>query len=133
MISGGLLYFATIFMLGFVLGAMRTLWVMPMVGAAPALLLELPVMLLASWLLASRIVRRAHLSLAASAAMGALAFILLMTAEALLALFVFDQCVTSWIAGLMRMPGCIGLAGQVAFGLIPFVAALRFRSTDIRA
>ena len=68
---------------------MRTLWVMPVAGAAPALLLELPVMLLASWLLASRIVRRAHLSPAASAAMGALAFILLMTAEALLVCFVF--------------------------------------------
>ncbi len=127
MITAALRYFATILALSFLLGTVRTLWLTPWIGATPAVLLELPVMLLASWLLAARIVRRARLGQSAALAMGLLAFLLLMTAEAVLAIIVANQSLGDWIADLARMPGGIGLAGQIAFGLFPWLAAIRLR------
>ncbi len=49
MIRAALRYWLGIFALGFVLGTARTLWLEPMLGAVPAVTLELPVMLAASW------------------------------------------------------------------------------------
>jgi hypothetical protein len=128
MLSAAIRYVALIFLLGFVLGTIRTLVIMPRTGATAAVLIELPFMLAASWLLANRIVRRARLSPARALAMGALAFVLLMIAEALLALALGNQDLGAWFAGLFRAPGWIGLAGQVAFGLCPLLAALRQRT-----
>lgn len=133
MILAALRYFAGIFALGFVLGAIRTLWLAPRIGATPAVLIELPLMLLASGLLAHRIVRRARFSPPAALGMGMLAFALLMAAEALLALVLARQDLGAWLADLVRTPGWIGLAGQIAFGLFPLLAALRLRPSDIPA
>ena len=43
--KAGVLYFALVFAAGFALGTMRTLWVMPRLGARTAELIEQPVML----------------------------------------------------------------------------------------
>ncbi len=130
MILAALRYVAIIFALGFLLGTARTLVVVPQTGATIAVLIELPFMLAASGLLASRIVRRARFPAVRALGMGALAFALLMAAEALLAFVLTGQPLASWLADLIRTPGWIGLAGQVAFGLFPSAAALRLRSPD---
>ena len=52
MIAAALRYFGIIFALGFVLGTIRTLWLAPIVGTVGAVLIELPIMLIASWLVA---------------------------------------------------------------------------------
>src|SRR5579863_6092753 len=44
-LQAGILYFALVFGAGFVLGAIRTLWVVPRVGTRMAELMETPVML----------------------------------------------------------------------------------------
>lgn len=44
-VKAGALYFALVFGVGFVLGAIRTLWVVPRVGARTAELMEMPIML----------------------------------------------------------------------------------------
>lgn len=133
MIINALRYFAVTFAIGFVLGVVRTLMIAPRTGATAAVLMELPLMLAASWLVAHHIVRRAYLPPAEALGMGALAFLLLMMAEAALATTLGHQSLARWSADLIRTPGWIGLTGQVAFGLFPLVASLRLRSPDIPA
>src|SRR6185312_12810518 len=48
----GLLYFSLVFAIGFVLGTIRTLWIVPNVGPKIAELMEMPVMLLVTILAA---------------------------------------------------------------------------------
>jgi hypothetical protein len=126
MIAAAFRYFGLIFALGFVLGTVRTLWLAPVIGGTGAVLAELPIMLAASWLVARRLVttpqsRKPGWALGA----GALAFALLIAAEALLALTLAGQSLASWAGDLLRAPGWIGLAGQLVFGLMPWLASLR--------
>jgi hypothetical protein len=115
-------YWSAIFALGFVLGTLRVLWIAPGIGESRAVLLELPVMLAASWLAARWLVRRFGIASAGqAAAMGALAFALLMASEALLALLLGTR-LWEWLCAMTRIPGAIGLAGQVLFGVMPVVA-----------
>ena len=51
-------YWAAVFALGFALGTIRVLWVIPLVGLMPATLIELPLILTGSWLAAGWLVRR---------------------------------------------------------------------------
>ena len=44
-LNAGVLYFALVFGAGFVLGTIRTLWVVPRVGTRMAELMETPIML----------------------------------------------------------------------------------------
>lgn len=79
-------YWAVVFAFAFVVGVGRTLWLAPWVGAAWAVVLELPLVLGASWLAARTLTRRHGITSRRQAlAMGALAFALLLLAEALLA------------------------------------------------
>lgn len=52
------LYFASVFAVGFVLGAIRTMWLVPEVGTRVAELIEAPIMLLVVTFAARTIVRR---------------------------------------------------------------------------
>jgi hypothetical protein len=120
-LRAGLAYWAVVFALGFVLGTVRVLWLAPMVGLMPATLLELPVMLTASWFAAGAIMRRFAITRAdAALAMGALAFALLMAAECALAVVLAGETPLQWLAGLRQPHAAAGLAGQVVFALIPW-------------
>jgi hypothetical protein len=44
-LKAGSLYFALVFAVGFVLGTIRTVWLVPRVGARAAELMEMPIML----------------------------------------------------------------------------------------
>lgn len=113
-------YFAGIFALGFVLGTVRVLWLVPRLGETAAVLIELPVMVTASWLWARRIVARHRLPSRRSAlALGLGGLALLLLAELALGLTLFGQSAGQWLAALTTPPGALGLAGQVLFGLMP--------------
>ena len=121
-IKAGVAYFAVVFMAGFALGAVRVFVVIPRIGALRAVALELPFMLTVSWTACGWVVRRFAVPYepAARAAMGLVAFVLLMPAEAALALTA-GGTLASFAASFATAEGALGLSGQVIFALIPLV------------
>jgi hypothetical protein len=125
-ITGAVAYWGIVFAIGFVLGTVRVLWVIPRIGLVPATLLELPLILAASWFAAGWLVRRFGLTRAGEAlAAGALAFAILMAAECALAGVLTGQTPAQWLTGLRQPHALLGLAGQVVFALIPWWRARR--------
>lgn len=119
-------YWAVVFALGFVLGTIRVLWLAPVVGLIPATLMELPVMLGASWWASGWLVRRFAITRGRAAlAMGGLAFALLMAAECTLAVTLIGQSPAQWLGDLRQPHALLGLAGQVVFALMPWVRTAR--------
>jgi hypothetical protein len=82
-IDAGGLYFAFVFGTGFVLGIVRTVWVVPHVGTRKAELMEAPIMLVVTIMAARWIVLRLAIPPAPSARleMGCIALILMFVAE----------------------------------------------------
>ena len=117
-------YLGVILLLGFALGTVRTLWLAPRVGALVAVALELPLVLSASARLAATLVRRHALTPPAAAAMGLIAFVLLMISECGLSAL-FGQSGALWLASLTSPAGVLGLAGQMGFGALPWAIARR--------
>jgi hypothetical protein len=115
-----LLYVATVFAAAFVLGALRVLLVVPRLGELAAVALEVPVVLGLSRLVAGRVLRRWPLPrLDQRLAMGGLAFALLVLVETVLGITLFGRTVAEILAGMATLPGLVGLAGQISFGLVP--------------
>ena len=117
--SRGLLYFAAVFAFAFAMGVIRTLFIAPRVGAVAAVAIELPIIIGISFLVARRMLRENAFSLGERGAMGAIAFILLMIAEATLSVVLRRESVAVWAANLVTPLGLLGLAGQIGFGLMP--------------
>ena len=119
----GFAYFLLVFAAGFALGAVRTIFVAPRLGETLAVVIELPLMLAISWIACGAVLKRVSIPprVWTRLAMGACAFLFLMLAEFALAHFAFSQSLDSFLAGLTRMPGALGLAGQIAFALSPLV------------
>ncbi|MGA9580848.1 MAG: hypothetical protein WBR13_02630 [Allosphingosinicella sp.] len=126
-IAAGGLYFLPIFLLGTVLGTIRTLLLEPRLGAVPSVLLELPFMLAASWFVCGRLIRRLSVpaALSSRAAMGGLAFLLLMAAELGLSLFAVDGSVREHFARYGQAAALIGLIGQIVFAAFPLLRGRR--------
>jgi hypothetical protein len=115
------LYCLLVFAAGFVLGAVRTLWVAPWTGPLVAVALELPLMLAVSWMAWSFVARRLPVrTVAQGAATGALAFGLLMAAETLLGL-ALGRGLAAQLAALATPAGLLGLYGQAVFALLPVI------------
>jgi hypothetical protein len=121
-IKAGVAYFAIIFSLGFVLGTLRVLVIIPRIGEFAATLLELPFILAASWLVSGWLINRLQVApqTRARLLMGAVAFGLTMVAEPLLGLAFGRSLAEQWPA-LQQPAGIAGLAGQAAFALIPWI------------
>ena len=126
-LKAGAAYFAIVFAAGFVLGTARVLLVIPLVGELPATLLELPVMLGISWFVCGKLIKRFKVPQATSprVIMGAVAFSLLMFAEVILSLTIFQRPVQEFTHELTTPQGLLGLAGQIAFALMPLIRRAR--------
>ncbi len=118
-------YFAIVFILAFLLGVVRALYLVPMVGELVAVLIEAPIVLFISWRAAGWIIGRFSVSARASdrLTMGLAAFLLLMTVEAAMSLLLFGRPLAQQFASYATAAGVIGLLAQAAFGLIPLLAA----------
>lgn len=117
----GAAYFAAVFSLGFLMGVLRVLVVAPRLGESGALMLELPVMLAASWLLCGVLVTRFAVGDRPGdrAVMSATALILLLIAEPAGAMILFGRTPAELISAYRSVPALLGLASQVAFVLFP--------------
>jgi hypothetical protein len=120
--KAGCAYFVLIFSLGFILGTVRVLAVIPRIGEFAATLLELPLILTASWFVSGWLIKKMQIApdTASRLLMGAAAFGLAMLAEPLLGLSLGRSLTEHWEA-LLRPAGLAGLAGQALFGLMPWI------------
>jgi len=119
-ITAALAYVAVAFGTGFVLGAVREIWLVPRLGGLLAVALEAPTILVIAWIAARRLVARRRIRPGGPRlVMGAVAFVLLQAAECALGL-AFDKSVSDQIAALGEPRGMLGLAAQIAFAFLPF-------------
>lgn len=124
-VAAGFAYAILAFAVGFALGTVRVLFVVPRVGATVAVLFEMPVILGASWWLSRWCVIRFKVSRATAArlVMGLAAFLVLTMAEAILSVVLFERPLSEYLADLTTLTGAIGLAAQVAFASFPLAQA----------
>jgi hypothetical protein len=124
------IYAAIVFAFGFALGALRGLFLSPVVGEFAAVLVEVPIMLVLCWLVASRIFPGRGLRPGQGIEIGLMAFLLLQIAESLLygavGPYVYFDNVLYYL-GDLSPPRMVGLVGQMLFAVIPFVQILRSR------
>ena len=122
----GLAYFALVFALGFAFGTARTLLLprFPDFTRFAVVLLELPAILTASWLICRFLIRRLAVpnTLRARAIMGAAAFVLLMVVETALGMVLAGETLSGHFALYREPVYALGLAGQAVFALMPLVA-----------
>lgn len=122
-VVAGSRYAATVFAIGFVLGAIRIFVTAPWLGELPATALELPFMLAASWRVCGWVIRRHAVPAAwrARAIMAVAAFAVLMLAEVALGVIGFGQRLGEMLGAYAAPAARLGLAGQIGFALIPLL------------
>jgi hypothetical protein len=125
-VIAGLFYFAAVFALGAVLGALRTLYVVPEFGQALAVAIELPFILIFSWFVCHWLMIKCGVeSWQDRLAMAAEAFVLLLAAE-WVTRFLFNKIVLGDgtlppAVATQSFADGLGIAAQVAFGLLPLI------------
>jgi len=119
----GLTYFGAVFAAGFALGTLRVLVLMPRLGEALAVGLELPIMLALSWFACRWLVARFGVPemLIARLVMGTLAFAILMLAELGVSTLAFGRSVSAHLDHYRELSAMLGLAGQIAFAMFPII------------
>ncbi|KIT17966.1 hypothetical protein [Jannaschia aquimarina] len=122
-----LAYVTGVFALGFALGVVRVTLILPHMDEMRAVLIELPIMIAASAVLAIWAVRRwgVPASIGPRLAMGALAFTLLMGLELGLSVTLFGASVSEHFARYATPPAFLGLAAQLVFASLPALLLLR--------
>jgi hypothetical protein len=126
-LKAGALYFALVFGAGFVLGTVRTLWVVPRIGTRMAELLEEPIMLVIIILAARWVVRRFAVSPKASSllSIGGIALGLMLVAEFTFVAWLRGLSVRDYLAGRDPVAGTVYYAMLVLFAIVPLLAARR--------
>jgi hypothetical protein len=122
-IKAGLLYFALVFAIGFVLGVIRTLLLVPHLGARHAELMEAPVMIAVSFVSARWIVRRMALPYIISRrlTMGAIGLVLLLAAEFGFVLWLRGISLQQYFATRDPVAGTVYYLALVVFALAPAI------------
>jgi hypothetical protein len=120
-LKSGCVYFLLVFVVGFALGTVRALFLAPLFGEMFAVSIELPIILLVSWLICRALIERFAVpaTVTARALMGAIALALLLGAEVLLSLLLLGQSITQHLELYQSAEGLTGLAGQIVFALFP--------------
>jgi hypothetical protein len=128
----GTLYFAFVFAVGFFLGIIRVLIVMPRTGELMAVILELPVILASAWVICRWLSIRFLVSaeIRSRMVMGVTAFALLLMAEVALSALFFNNSLNGYLGAFRTVQGLIGLAGQIVFGLFPVLQLMWLRPSD---
>jgi hypothetical protein len=122
-LKAGVLYFALVFGAGFVVGTIRTLWVVPRVGTRTAELMEAPIMLVVTILAARWMVQRLAVPAAASArlGMGCIALLLLLVAEFGFVLWLRGQTIREYFASREPVAGTVYYLILAVFAVMPLL------------
>lgn len=128
-LRAGLFYFAAVYSIGFVLGVVRNIAIQPRLGEVLAVLIELPLILVAAWIISDRLVTRFDLAdeLTSRTLMGFSAFGLLMLAELVVSVWVLGNSAGEYLGHYRTAAGGLGLAGQLLFALFPALQLARGR------
>jgi hypothetical protein len=120
-IPAGLAYFGCVFAVGFALGVVRTVFIVPLLGDTFAVAVEVPIILAVAWIVSRWLTQRFEVSarLLPRAVMGATAFILLMAGEASLSMLLAGRSLAEHLQLYRETSHILGLVGQIAFALFP--------------
>ena len=120
--KAGAFYAIIVFVIGFILGTIRVLLVAPRLGEKAAVIIEAPIMLVASWFVCRCCVDRLNVTRIALARslMGFIAFMVLTSAEVGLGA-VLGRSLVDQLAAYGSPAGAIGLAAQVVFASFPVI------------
>jgi hypothetical protein len=121
----GLRFFAVIFALAFALGVARALIIAPRLGETTAVLIEVPLLVAASWIVTRHMLSLRAFDLAQRYTTGTTAFLLTMASEAGLAQLLRGQDTAAWAKALATPLGLVGLAGQLAFAAMPVLTGIQ--------
>lgn len=119
--AAGALYFLLVFAAGFLFGVLRTLFVVPRVGARWAELLESPLMLAisvwAAWWMSTRL--QVPATVTARLAMGLVALVLMLMAEFGLLLRLRGLTLRAYLAGRDPVSGAVYYLLLLVFAAMP--------------
>ena len=122
-VKTGAIYFALVFAAGFVLGTIRTLWVVPALGARNAELAEAPLMVLASFFVARWIVPR-FLKLSTSTfrlAAGIIALALMIVTEFTVVLWIRGGTIREYWSGRDPVSGTVYFIALGLYAVMPLL------------
>lgn len=124
-VAAGLLYAGSIFVLGFGFGLVRTwaLSAMPNAARLEAVLVELPVMLAASWFACRLVLWRLSIpaTVGARLSMGVTAFLLMQLAEIAVSTMLLGLTMAEHLHSYRDLSYALGLAAQIAFAAFPLI------------
>jgi hypothetical protein len=120
-LKAGVLYFVLVFAAGFVLGTIRTLWVVPRLGVRTAELMEAPIMFGVSVLAARWVVRHVGIPPLRSRrlALGCIALGLMLLVEFTLVLWIRGLTIRGYFETRDPVSGAVYFVTLGAFAVIP--------------
>jgi hypothetical protein len=122
-LKAGAFYFALVFGAGFVLGVIRTLWVVPRFGMRMAELIEAPIMFVVTILAARWIVRRLAVPPKPSSRLGGIGCVglgLMLVAEFTLVLWLRGLSISEYLATRDPVSGTVYYVMLGVFCIMPF-------------
>lgn len=124
-LKAGVLYFALVFGVGFVLGAIRILWVVPRFGARTAELMETPIMFVVTIVAARWVVRRLAVPPKPSnrLGMGCIGLGLMLVAEFTLVLRLRGLSISEYLASRDPVSGMVYYVMLGVFCIMPLLVA----------
>jgi hypothetical protein len=123
-------YFLALFALGFVLGTIRTIFLVPRIGQLAATCAEVPIILTAAFFLCHWTIQRWQVPHTADVrwAMALWFLALLLMFEGLLGATLFARTIAEQWAALATAAGLIGLTAQIIAALLPVFVGKAARS-----
>ena len=123
LVKAGVLYFAVVFAVGFLLGTIRTLWVVPRVGTRTAELMETPIMLAVAIVAARWTVVRLSVPMMWSARleMDCMALVLMLIAEFGLVLWLRGLSIREYLATRDPVSGTVYYLMLAVFAVMPLL------------
>ncbi len=124
-LKAGLLYFALVFGVGFVLGTIRTFWIPPQFGTRMAELMEAPIMFVVTIVAARWTVRRFAILPIPSRRLGigCIGLGLMLVAEFTLVLWLRGLSIREYLAGRDPVSGIVYYSMLGVFTIMPLLVA----------